>query len=410
MFNQHSTAPHLYLIVPNIFNFKGGIQVYSTFLIQALQTLYPEAQYDIFLKYDTSCQPNSQFLPQSRFHCFGKFYRFLQNILLTLKIILMGIWQRPTLMITTHINYSIPCYWLKQLTGIPYWVVAHGDEVWNLKHPLRQKALRHANQIIAVSHYTRDRLLHEQKLNPSHLSILPNTFDGKQFNIAPKPFHLLKNYKLSPHQPIILTVSRLGKTAAPHKGYFQIIQALPQIRRQIPEVHYIIVGKGDAKPEIEALVQQLGLEDCVTLAGFVPDDKLCDYYNLCDVFALPSSIEGFGIVYLEALACGKPVLAGNQDGAVEPLENGNLGCLVDPQDVNAIAWSLIQILQGSYPNKMIYQPEQLRHRIIETFELSQFQKTLADLIENKLSYRSQHNYSSFKNLNYLQFISKIMEH
>lgn len=297
----------------------------------------------------------------------------------------MGIWQRPTLLITTHINYSIPCYWLKQITGIPYWVVAHGDEIWNLKHPLRQKALRQANKIIAVSHYTRDRLLDEQNLNPSQISILPNTFDSQQFKIAPKPLHLLKKYQLSPQQPITLTVSRLGKTAACDKGYLQIIQALPQIRQQIPGVHYILVGKGDAQPQIEALVQQLGLENCVTLAGFIPDDELCDYYNLCDVFALPSSIEGFGIVYLEALACGKPVLAGNQDGAIDPLEKGQLGCLVEPKNIDAIAWNLIQILQGSSLNRIIYQPQQLRQRTIEKFDFSQFQDTLANLLRSSLT-------------------------
>ncbi len=396
MCDSDSKLPHFYLIFPNIFNFKGGIQVYSTFLLQALQTLYPEAQYDIFLKYDKSSQPNAQFLPQTQYHCFGQFARFLQNILLTLKIIVMGIWQRPTLVITTHINYSIPCYWLKQITGIPYWIVAHGNEVWNLKHPLRQKALRHANKIIAVSHYTRDRLLDEQNLNPAQISILPNTFDSQRFQIAPKPPHLLKKYQLSPQQSIILTVSRLGKTAAFDKGYLQIIQALPQIRCQIPEVHYILVGKGDAQPQIEALVHQLGLEDCVTLAGFVPDNELCNYYNLCDVFALPSSIEGFGIVYLEALACGKPVLAGNQDGAVEPLENGKLGCLVKPQNVNAVAQNLISILQGSYLNPVIYQPGQLRQKTIEKFEFSQFQKTLAYLIEKSLYSRFQYKFSSLK--------------
>lgn len=372
---------HFLLIFPNIFGFKGGIQVYSAFLLQGLQQLYPDARYDVFLKYDQPTPQSSLFLPQTHFHCFGQFPRLLQTLLMAVQIIRVGIWQRPSLLITTHINYSIPCYWLYRLIGIPYWIVAHGDEVWNLQHPLYQKALRQANLVITVSHYTRDRLLTEQSLQPTQVKVLANTFQATRFDIAPKPPNLLKRYGLTADQPIILTVSRLGLTAAPYKGYYQVLQALVQVRRQIPNVHYFLVGKGDARPEIESLITQLSLTDCVTLTGFVPDEQLNDYYHLCDVFALPSQIEGFGIVYLEALACGKPVLAGNQDGAVDPLWGGDLGCLVDPEDINAIAKNLIKILQGSYPNSNLYKPHLLREKTIERFEFYQFCANLAQLLQ-----------------------------
>jgi glycosyltransferase involved in cell wall biosynthesis len=76
------------------------------------------------------------------------------------------------------------------------------------------------------------------------------------------------------------------------------------------------------------------------------------------------------------------VLAGNKDGAVDPLAHGELGCLVDPDDGEAIAHSLIQILQGTYPNPLMYQPEQLRQKTSERFEFAQFRQTLAELIQN----------------------------
>ena len=150
----------------------------------------------------------------------------------------------------------------------------------------------------------------------------------------------------------------------------------------VPNVHFILAGKGDDLPRINALVTSLNLEDCVTIAGFVPDEELCAYYNLCDVFALPSKGEGFGIVYLEALACGKPVLAGNQDGPIDPLAEGKLGCLVDPDNVEEIADNLIQILQGNYFNPVIYQPEYLQQKTIEAFDFSQFRKSLANLVDS----------------------------
>ncbi len=381
MSNPNTKPGHFYLIFPNIFGFKGGIQVYSLFLLQALQQLYPHARYDVFLKYDKMPDLNLKFLKQTRFHCFGNFPHFLQSLGLALQVIILGIWQRPSLILTTHINYSLPCYVLQRLSHIPYWIIAHGDEVWNLKHRLRQIALSHANQVISVSRYTRDRLIQEQSLPPTQLSILPNTFKAKQFQIKPKRLDLLNRYGLTPTQPIILTVSRLGRTAAPYKGYDKIIKALVQVRCQIPDVHYLLVGKGDARSEIESLVEKLNLIDCVTLTGFVAEEQLCDYYNLCDVFALPSSIEGFGIVYLEALGCGKPVLAGNRDGACDPLQDGMLGCLVDPEDPDEIAQNLIQIIQGSYPNSRVYKPEILRQKTVDKFEWSQFVKNLAQLIE-----------------------------
>lgn len=376
---RHNRKRHFYLIFPNIFGFKGGIQVYSAFLLQALQQLYPEASYDVFLKYDKQINLNSQFLPQTQFHCFGQLPQLLQNLLLSLKLLWSGIQQQPTLVITTHVNYGFACYGLKRFARTSYWVVAHGLEAWNLQNPIHQVALLAADQVIAVSHYTRDRLLKEQPLDPDKVSVLPNTFDAQRFQIAAKPRQLLEKYQLTSKQPVILTVTRLGQSAH-YKGYDKILQALVQIRQHIPNVHYILVGKGDDFPRIEALIAELNLQSCVTLAGFVPDEELCDYYNLCNVFAMPSKSEGFGIVYLEALACGKPVLAGNQDGAIDPLANGLLGCLVDPDDVEAIAHNLIQILQGTHPNSLLQQPQALREKTINRFEFTQFRRTLADLI------------------------------
>ncbi|MEQ8754749.1 MAG: glycosyltransferase family 4 protein [Coleofasciculus sp. G1-WW12-02] len=377
---------HFYLIFPNIFEFKGGVQVYSAFLLKSLQELYPDANYDIFIKYDKNDSKNLQnlqFLPQTKFHYFGHFPRLLQTILLAITIIVQGIWQRPSLVISTHINYAIACYILQRINGVPYWFIAHGTEVWSTQIKSHKLVLQGAEKVIAVSEYTRERLIKEQNIDTDKIHILFNTFDAKQFQIKSKPTYLLQRYNITPNQPIILTVARLGRMAK-HKGYDQILHALVKIRQHIPNVHYILAGKGDDRPRIQTLITSLNLDDCVTLPGFLTDEELCDHYNLCDVFAMPSQGEGFGIVFLEALACGKPVLAGNQDGSVQPLVSGELGCLVDPNDVEDIATKLIEILQGHYGNKMVYNPEGLRKRTIELFELNQFKTTLAALLSSNL--------------------------
>lgn len=369
-----------HLWFPNIFEFKGGIQVYSVFLLEALQSLFPDSKYEVCLKHDTHSLPNFSFLKKTGFSFAGTWPLPLRTVVFATQICSFGFWRRPSLIIATHLNFTIAAYWLKRITGVPYWTVAHGVEAWDIKRPKLQIALRHADRILAVSSYTRDRLLKEQNLDPAKIYLLPNTFDASRFQIKPKPQHLLSHYGLT-SQPIILTVARLDSSER-YKGYDQILQALPEIQHQIPTVHYLIVGKGSDRPRIEELITKLNLQECVTLTGFVPDDELCAHYNLCDVFAMPSKGEGFGIVYLEALACGKPTLGGNQDGAIDALCHGELGALVDPDNVGAIALTLIQILQGTYPHPIIYQPEILRQKVIDTFGFERFKQTLADLIQS----------------------------
>jgi len=110
----------------------------------------------------------------------------------------------------------------------------------------------------------------------------------------------------------------------------------------------------------------------VTLAGTVSDAELPDYYNLCDVFAMPSKGEGFGIVYLEALSCGKPVLAGNMDGSCDPLQHGQLGVLVNPDNTAEIAEALISILKRTYPLPILYRGDELRERTLKAFGPDRF--------------------------------------
>jgi glycosyltransferase involved in cell wall biosynthesis len=124
----------------------------------------------------------------------------------------------------------------------------------------------------------RDRLLKEQNLDPNKISILPNTFDHHLWEISEKPAYLLKRHQLQSQQPIILTVSRLSRDD-PYKGYNKILDALPQIRASIPNIHYIIVGKGDDLPRLQEFIDRNQLQDCVTLAGFIPESQLKDYYR-----------------------------------------------------------------------------------------------------------------------------------
>lgn len=368
---------------PGLSDFKGGIQVYSQFLLDALQTVCPNALYDVFLMHDrkkkvTSTKQSVSLGKECVFHYAGHIPNRYRTIAFAARLGCAGLVQRPDLIIATHLNFTVVADQLKRAVGTPYWAIAHGFEAWDIQRPALRQALLNADRILAVSTYTRDRLLQTLPLAPDRIQLLPNTFDANRFRVSAKPEGLLKRYGLTPNQPVILTVNRLA-AGEPFHSYDQILAALPRIRESLPNVHYLIVGKGDDRPRLEQVLIDRQLQDCVTLAGFVPDEELPDYYNLCDVFAMPSKLEGFGIVYLEALASGKPVLGGN-DGAIDALQQGRLGALVNPDQVDAIAHALTQILLQTYPNSLLYQPHTLRQAAIQAFGFDAFCHTLSDLL------------------------------
>ncbi|MDJ0734444.1 MAG: glycosyltransferase [Nostocaceae cyanobacterium] len=373
----------LHIWSPNIFQFKGGIQTYLHDLLEAITEKLAEFQIEAYNKLDKNKSQECLNSNNLRFYFYGNTPNAIRSIYFAFSLIVESVKKHPKLIICGHINFAPVAYWVYRLTGIPYWILVYGVDVWNVKSEIKQKALKSADKIISISGYTRDRLLQEQNLHPKQISLLPVTFDANRFKITPKPKYLLERYGLNSNQPTILTVARLSSCEA-YKGYDRVISALPQIREQIPNIHYLLVGGGDDRPRIEQLVQNLNLQDHVTLTGFIPDEELVDHYNLCDVFAMPSKKEGFGIVYLEALACGKPTLGGNQDGAIDALCHGELGALVNPDDVEEIAQTLIQILQGTYPNALMYKPETLRHQVIDKFGFERFKETLAGYLEQHL--------------------------
>jgi glycosyltransferase involved in cell wall biosynthesis len=266
--------------------------------------------------------------------------------------------------------------------------MAYGIEAWRHNNALRQKSLRKADLILAISRYTRDWLIEREGVNPQRVQLLAPTYTAEQFSICSKPQRLMQKYGLTAQTPVILTVCRLAEEER-YKGYDQIIKAMPQILRQVPNARYVLAGKGPDRPRIEKLIAEVGVQDAVTLAGFVPDEELADHYNLCDLFAMPSKAEGFGIVYLEALACGKPALAGNKDGSRDALADGELGLLVDPDSTTDIAEAIISVLRREHPHPNLFRPEFLRHRVIELFGFEAFKRKIADQITQFINLESR---------------------
>lgn len=251
--------------------------------------------------------------------------------------------DRPDLIISTHVNFGPAARLAKKLFGVPYSLVAHGIDV-NQGLPGRTLiAIREADRVIAVSRWTRDRVLDLGGIDPTDLAILPNTIDESRFTVGQKSRTLIERFGIRQDEKILLTVARLDHRER-YKGYDRIIEALPEIQRKCGPVRFIIVGAGQDRTRVAALAISHGLESSVSFAGFVAPEELADHYRLADAFAMPSTGEGFGIVFLEALACGTPVVAGNRDGSADALDDGRLGVLIDPTSVAAIAGGITSLL------------------------------------------------------------------
>lgn len=269
----------------------------------------------------------------------GKTWRFAaKGVLATLR-------DKPTQIVSTHLNFGPAVFWASRLSGCPYALVAHGIDVHADLSPSRLLALRRADQLLAVSQWTRDRLLALRGIDAAKVTVLPNTYDDARFVPGVYPAELAARYGLRSGEKVILTVARLDAGEG-YKGYDRILEALPEVRRECGPVRYLVVGKGEDRERLERMAEALGVAEAVTFAGFVPDEELADYYRLADVFAMPSTGEGFGIVFLEAMGCGTPALGGNRDGSVDALDEGRLGSLVDPLSVEEITHGLIRLLRG----------------------------------------------------------------
>jgi glycosyltransferase involved in cell wall biosynthesis len=370
----------IHVWVPEYTSTVGGIQTFSRFVIRALRAIFPRAKLDVFSKNDTSF-PDPTHNPASTFTPLGWWPTRLRTAAFATELTRRALRERPNLIITTHVNFAPVARSMKSLLGIPYVAIGHGIEVWDLTQGAAWRALRAATVIAAVSMFTRDKMSSALKLPKDAIAILPNTFDPEEFYPdTRKPHFLLARYKLRSNQPVVLTISRLA-SAERYKGYDQILRALGKVRERFPDVRYILGGQGPDRGRIESLVRELGLIETVIFAGYIPDHELRSHYNLCDVFAMPSKREGFGIVFLEAMACGKPVVAGNKDGSLDAVLNGEIGALVDPDSVDDIGLTLVKILAQEHPQQLLFNPEVLRRKAIEVYGYDQFVGQLQRILQ-----------------------------
>ncbi|MEM6448742.1 MAG: glycosyltransferase [Cyanobacteria bacterium P01_D01_bin.105] len=268
---------------------------------------------------------------------------WVDRIRFTLSLAAYLIRQRPSHIFCGHINLAVMVHQLCRITRIPYTVLTYGKEVWDELTPREQMALNHAERIWTISRYSRDLAHKTNHIPKSKFDMLPCVVDGSLFTPGPARACLTERYQLQ-QSKVLMTVARLWPGDI-YKGVDVTIRALPKIIQACPNVKYVVIGRGDDQPRLAALASALGVADRVVFAGFVPDEELIDHYRLADVYVMPSK-EGFGIVYLEAMACGVPVIAGDDDGSADPLQDGRVGWQVPHRDPDAVAAACIEALSS----------------------------------------------------------------
>ena len=373
----------IFYLSTGIFKDRFGQQAYEWYFLSSLLKEYPDAQLRAFLLNDYSCHPlwpHKDYANIEYIFC-GHKNRLFSKI----KFVLNAFWyilkEEPKIIICGHIHLSFICLIAGAFFKIKYILLTYGIEVWGAKSKLELKALKRALNIVAISRYTVSKITGLVSLPQEKFFLLPPALDRDRFMPQEKSKQLLNRHNLNAEK-IILTIARLDSSDR-DKGYDKVLRVLPEVIKAVPDIRYLLVGRGTDITRVKKIVEGLGLASYVKLAGFVPDEEIAQYFNLCDCFVMPSKQEGFGIVFLEALACGRPVIAGNRDGSGEALLDGELGILIDPDNQEDLKDAIINVLNREVPERL-WDRAFLSRRVNEEFGLDKFRDRVKGLLDTAL--------------------------
>jgi len=299
--------------------------------------------FELWSVYDSNSDLMSQYLPAENFSGSGA-----NRINFVLKTIYKA--KKPNIIIISHINLAIIGLLIKALNPkCKVWLIAHGIEVWRPLSFLKRMFLRRCDKIICVSNFTKQQMISRHQTDPANCTVLNNAVDP--FIKLPANFkktaQLLTRYHLTGNEPILFTLTRLASTEQ-YKGHDQVIQVINKLKLTFPGIKYILAGQYDHKEEIriQKLITANKVDEEVILTGFIDESELADHFLLADLFVLPSKKEGFGIVFIEALACGLPVVCGNSDGSIDAICNGALGKAINPDDLSELEGAITDYLKA----------------------------------------------------------------
>jgi len=329
--------PRLLLVTPDFPPARGGIQVLAHRLAAGLTGFETQVvaldspgarRFDATSSLATRRVPAAMRLGGAR------------NLALNAIIPLEALRFRPDVTLSAHIVTSPAAAAVRRVLGARTVQYFYAKEIPD-KPGLAAFAARQADGSIAISSYT-SRLLAARGVSLAGVRLIPPgvelPFDSRSLSAERRRTEL----------PTILTIARLQDR---YKGHDVLIRGLAMVRAKVPDVEWIVIGDGPLRPELEQLARTCGVADAVRFLGSIPDEQRDSWLRRADLLAMPSRLpgegragEGFGIVYLEAGARGKPVVAGNVAGAVDAVVDGETGLLIDPTDPSAVAGAIAKLL------------------------------------------------------------------
>lgn len=291
--------------------------------------------------------------------------------------------RKPQLVMALHPHLA-PIVWAMRARRRKFrsMIFTHGVEIWQPLGWPGGAALRRADAVLGPSADTLRHLVSEQRVPPDKVHRLPWGLDP-EFEArvaAAAPVEPPAGFPTTGRN--ILTVGRLVR-AEQYKGADTLIAALPRILKTAPDVSFVLVGDGDDRARLEQLARDLGVSERAHFLFGLSPEQLFACFTSCDVFALPSRGEGFGMVFLEAMACGKPVIGGAHGGIPDIVEDGVTGSLVPYGDAERLAQAFETLFND--PARSWEMAARGRERVEKTFSFAQFELQLTQLLSDVLS-------------------------
>jgi glycosyltransferase involved in cell wall biosynthesis len=350
------------LLAPELFKGEGGIMRILKLYLKALCDLAAEGDRVRFASLNDTLVGSEELRRYSGRSLSGWRVCGGSKVRFSTAALRMGL--RSDRIVCGHVS-QLALAWAASLLRPPlsYYLVAHGIEVWRPFTLMERCSLRRARCVWCVSEFTKSRLLENCRIAEGRTAILPNALDP--FLDPPSPVAVPEG------PPVILTVSRIS-VADSYKGIEHLIAAMPAVLADLPGSRLRIVGRGDGLAGLQALVRGLDLGSAVEFAGYKSDSELRDEFARCRLFALPSLKEGFGLVYLEAMAHSRPCLGARSGGTPEVI-TPETGVLVEYGNVPEIAAAIVSSLRREWPAEPLLERASL-------FSYPRFRDRLASLL------------------------------
>jgi phosphatidylinositol alpha-1,6-mannosyltransferase len=320
-------------LVTDAFGGTGGIAKYDRDLISAIAAYPATMQIDVVPRLIARTIERT---PDRVVHHEAAAGSALRFVATTLRLALTN--RSLDWILCGHINLLPVALAASRVSRARVLLATYGLEAWGPKSSRTPRQLRRLDALVSISELTLTRMREWSDLASIPTFVLPNAVDLSSFSPGPRNTELARRLGVE-YRKVVFTLGRMDASERA-KGFDQIIEALPSLALRIPDIAYIAGGDGSDRHRLESRASELGVADRVIFPGYIPESQKLDYFRLADVFAMPSRLEGFGYVFLEALASGVPVVASRADGGREAIREGAWGLLVNPDKIEEIACAI----------------------------------------------------------------------